>query len=46
MLIKEGVWEGPFIELQRSLMGPRGGAGMVRMWQMPRVRHALLSRKR
>jgi len=35
MLIREGVWDGPFIELQRSLFGPRGGAGIVRMWRCP-----------
>ncbi len=35
MLIKKGLWEGPFIELQRSLFGPRGGAGLVRMWRCP-----------
>jgi hypothetical protein len=35
MLIKEGVWEGPFIELQRSVLGPRCAAGRVHMWQCP-----------
>jgi len=35
MLIREGVWEGPFVELEYSEMGPRGGAGRVHMWKCP-----------
>ncbi len=45
MLIKDGVWEGPFVELEYSEMGPRGCAGRVHMWKCPACgRHYYSSR--
>ncbi len=33
MLTRKGVWEGPYLELARCVMGPRVAYGQVRLWR-------------